>query len=77
MIMVTRDQVRAALEAWFILARSGGTLSAQDTAKLSATDAAEASTDLFSDLLKRNAPKQDVPPVVPPVVPPKQDDLFA
>lgn len=72
--MVTRDQVKAALEQWFIMARSGKTMSAQDTAKLSAVDAAEASVDTFYDLLKRNAPKQVVAPAPAPA---KQDDLFA
>lgn len=72
--MVTRDQVKAALEQWFIMARSGKTLSARETASLSAADAAEASTDIFLGLLKQHAPKQVVAPAPAPA---KQDDLFA
>ncbi len=50
-IIVNKAAVRRALEAWFIAAREGKTLSATETAKLSSHDAAAASSDLFYDAL--------------------------
>ncbi len=50
-IIVNKAAVRRALEAWFIAARSGQTMSAQETAKLSSLEAAANSSDFFYDAL--------------------------
>lgn len=53
-IVINKAAVRRALEQWFIAARAGETLSARETAELSAADAAAQSSDLFYDLLVKD-----------------------
>lgn len=50
-IVINKAAVRRALEQWFIAARAGDTLSARETAEMSASEAAAAISDDFYDML--------------------------
>lgn len=53
-IVTNKAAVRRALEQWFIAARAGDTLSARETAEMSASEAAAALSDDFYDMLARD-----------------------
>lgn len=63
-IIINKAAVRRALEAWCIAARSGQTISIQETAALSAADVAATSSDYFFDLLAND---EDSKPYEEPV----------
>lgn len=50
-IVINKAAVRRALEAWCIAARSGQTISIQETAKMSAVEVAASSSDYLYQLL--------------------------
>lgn len=58
MIETNKAAVRLALRDWFVAARAGETMSARETAALSADEAAAASSDFFYDLLMKHSEEE-------------------
>lgn len=71
-IVINKAAVRRALEAWCIAARSGQTISIQETAKMSAVEVAASSSDYLYQLLCDDEDSQQFETAVIP----KMNEVF-